>query len=201
MQDNRCTSAHARWQGRVGDARISNLWGGSSVGRASRSQCEGRGFDPLPLHNFAGIIFSWVLPGFLVCAQDHCLHCLRIRAGGSAREGGNRRGKELRLAPVAQWGEGGDPVRTQFASARTPGQEVRAGGSAREGGNRRGKELRLAPVAQWGEGGDPVRTQFASARTPGQEVRAGGSAREGGNRRGKELRLAPVAQLDRASPS
>src|SRR5471032_527224 len=25
-------------------------WGGSSVGRASRSQCEGRGFDPLPLH-------------------------------------------------------------------------------------------------------------------------------------------------------
>ena len=27
-------------------------WGGSSVGRASRSQCEGRGFDPLPLHQF-----------------------------------------------------------------------------------------------------------------------------------------------------
>ena len=26
------------------------VWGGSSVGRASRSQCEGRGFDPLPLH-------------------------------------------------------------------------------------------------------------------------------------------------------
>src|SRR6516225_861957 len=25
-------------------------WGGSSAGRASRSQCEGRGFDPLPLH-------------------------------------------------------------------------------------------------------------------------------------------------------
>src|SRR5471032_1501684 len=32
------------------DARIAaNTWGGSSVGRASRSQCEGRGFDPLPL--------------------------------------------------------------------------------------------------------------------------------------------------------
>jgi chorismate mutase-like protein len=28
------------------------MWGGSSVGRASRSQCEGRGFDPLPLHQF-----------------------------------------------------------------------------------------------------------------------------------------------------
>src|SRR5688500_6902866 len=27
-------------------------WGGSSAGRASRSQCEGRGFDPLPLHQF-----------------------------------------------------------------------------------------------------------------------------------------------------
>ena len=25
--------------------------GGSSAGRASRSQCEGRGFDPLPLHH------------------------------------------------------------------------------------------------------------------------------------------------------
>jgi hypothetical protein len=28
-------------------------WGGSSVGRASRSQCEGRGFDPLPLQILA----------------------------------------------------------------------------------------------------------------------------------------------------
>src|SRR5271170_4466362 len=27
-------------------------WGGSSAGRASRSQCEGRGFDPLPLQSF-----------------------------------------------------------------------------------------------------------------------------------------------------
>src|SRR5580658_1719233 len=35
------------------DARIAaRAWGGSSVGRASRSQCEGRGFDPLPLHQF-----------------------------------------------------------------------------------------------------------------------------------------------------
>src|SRR4030067_195717 len=25
-------------------------WGGSSAGRALRSQCRGRGFDPLPLH-------------------------------------------------------------------------------------------------------------------------------------------------------
>src|SRR5579871_2809890 len=29
-------------------------WGGSSAGRASRSQCEGRGFDPLPLHHYLG---------------------------------------------------------------------------------------------------------------------------------------------------
>ena len=29
------------------------VWGGSSAGRASRSQCEGRGFDPLPLHHFS----------------------------------------------------------------------------------------------------------------------------------------------------
>src|ERR1700740_2855272 len=26
-------------------------WGGSSAGRASRSQCEGREFDPPPLHH------------------------------------------------------------------------------------------------------------------------------------------------------
>src|SRR5688572_15519193 len=30
-----------------------NVWGGSSAGRASRSQCEGRGFDPLPLHHLS----------------------------------------------------------------------------------------------------------------------------------------------------
>jgi hypothetical protein len=29
---------------------LKRLTGGSSAGRASRSQCEGRGFDPLPLH-------------------------------------------------------------------------------------------------------------------------------------------------------
>jgi chorismate mutase-like protein len=28
------------------------MWGGSSAGRASRSQCEGREFDPPPLHQF-----------------------------------------------------------------------------------------------------------------------------------------------------
>jgi hypothetical protein len=26
------------------------MWAGSSAGRASRSQCEGRGFDPHPVH-------------------------------------------------------------------------------------------------------------------------------------------------------
>src|SRR5207244_13273866 len=31
-------------------AIITYLWGRSSAGRASRSQCEGRGFDPLRLH-------------------------------------------------------------------------------------------------------------------------------------------------------
>src|SRR3569623_1875163 len=29
----------------------SSAWGGSSAGRASRSQCEGREFDPPPLHH------------------------------------------------------------------------------------------------------------------------------------------------------
>src|ERR1700716_3281105 len=45
------------------DARIARLaWGGSSAGRASRSQCEGRGFDPLPLHQLPP-----VFPPFLPC--------------------------------------------------------------------------------------------------------------------------------------
>ncbi len=30
---------------------IRSRWGGSSAGRASRSQCEGREFDPPPLHH------------------------------------------------------------------------------------------------------------------------------------------------------
>src|SRR6185312_59517 len=34
-----------------------SAWGGSSAGRASRSQCEGRGFDPLPLHQFPSLPF------------------------------------------------------------------------------------------------------------------------------------------------
>jgi chorismate mutase-like protein len=36
-------------------------WGGSSAGRASRSQCEGRGFDPLPLHHFFSLLFLALL--------------------------------------------------------------------------------------------------------------------------------------------
>ena len=39
------------WLGRASAAILECLtWGGSSAGRASRSQCEGREFDPPPLH-------------------------------------------------------------------------------------------------------------------------------------------------------
>ena len=34
------------------NSRLTKAWGGSSVGRALRSQCRGRGFDSLPLHLF-----------------------------------------------------------------------------------------------------------------------------------------------------
>ena len=34
-------------------------WGRSSVGRASRSQCEGQGFDPPRLHHFPRLDFVW----------------------------------------------------------------------------------------------------------------------------------------------
>ncbi len=39
----------ARGHGLLLDCRLK--WGGSSAGRASRSQCEGREFDPPPLHH------------------------------------------------------------------------------------------------------------------------------------------------------
>src|SRR6185312_9835898 len=37
-------------------------WGGSSAGRALRSQCRGRGFDPLPLHQFPILRFVPIYP-------------------------------------------------------------------------------------------------------------------------------------------
>jgi hypothetical protein len=37
-------------------------WGRSSVGRASRSQCEGRRFDPSRLHHFKSLNSIGVLP-------------------------------------------------------------------------------------------------------------------------------------------
>ena len=41
--------------GRLNLRGIPKSWGGSSAGRASRSQCEGREFDPPPLQIFASI--------------------------------------------------------------------------------------------------------------------------------------------------
>ena len=50
------------------------LWGGSSAGRASRSQCEGREFDPPPLHQFKAalllVLCSVLLPGNAVAAES-----------------------------------------------------------------------------------------------------------------------------------
>src|SRR5882762_3353110 len=54
------------------DARIARLaWGGSSAGRASRSQCEGRGFDPLPLHQFPPV-FPPFFPCGAVALESRC---------------------------------------------------------------------------------------------------------------------------------
>ena len=39
-------------RGKVVDTDRRSLWGGSSVGRALRSQCRGREFDSPPLHLF-----------------------------------------------------------------------------------------------------------------------------------------------------
>ena len=50
--------------------RGSSKWGGSSAGRASRSQCEGREFDPPPLHQSCNKINNlkavWWLPNWLL---------------------------------------------------------------------------------------------------------------------------------------
>lgn len=41
-----------------GSRAIRFTWGGSSAGRASRSQCEGREFDPPPLHQFDRLVLG-----------------------------------------------------------------------------------------------------------------------------------------------
>ena len=49
-----CTHPAARLPRTSGETTIAPLvWGGSSAGRASRSQCEGREFDPPPLHHYS----------------------------------------------------------------------------------------------------------------------------------------------------
>ena len=57
-------SAVDGWRGPALPSRL--LRGGSSVGRASRSQCEGRGFEPLPLHHLQGL---GPCPGLLSCPR------------------------------------------------------------------------------------------------------------------------------------
>jgi chorismate mutase-like protein len=61
-------------------------WGGSSVGRASRSQCEGRGFDPLPLHHFFPALFlALLLPTAAAAAVSVTWE--QVRARGVLRIG------------------------------------------------------------------------------------------------------------------
>ncbi len=79
---------------------IRSTWGGSSAGRASRSQCEGRGFDPHPLHHHTNMKpWNQTVPGLFVCLlaalqSGYCLLRLagcrcgrlpqwKLRAGGS----------------------------------------------------------------------------------------------------------------------
>ena len=52
--------------------RLFRSWGGSSAGRASRSQCEGREFDPPPLHH-SSPIKTGLLAGFFL-AECSCQH-------------------------------------------------------------------------------------------------------------------------------
>ena len=59
------------------------LWGSSSAGRAPRSQCGGRGFDPLSVHHFKMVRQRSGL----------FLFCLRANAGGAfwvRTKGGHR---------------------------------------------------------------------------------------------------------------
>ena len=59
-------------------------WGGSSAGRASRSQCEGREFDPPPLHQYSRSITSDSYrpcrPFYGKCPSSPlpCVHRLRV---------------------------------------------------------------------------------------------------------------------------
>ena len=50
--DSRDRTPRQGWRAAAGPDKLTRVsWGGSSAGRASRSQCEGREFDPPPLHH------------------------------------------------------------------------------------------------------------------------------------------------------
>jgi hypothetical protein len=68
------------WAWRLGKAekpcaRIMCRWGGSSAGRASRSQCEGREFDPPLLHQQNQRVTA-DLPVTLLCFCRTCNRCV-----------------------------------------------------------------------------------------------------------------------------
>src|SRR6185437_794317 len=57
-----CNAPARRRRQPAGTPRQLKTWGGSSAGRALRSQCRGRGFDPLPLHQFPILRFVPIYP-------------------------------------------------------------------------------------------------------------------------------------------
>src|SRR4029079_3356086 len=80
-------------------ARLLNLWlpwGGSSAGRASRSQCEGREFDPPPLHHPTSPARARAAPGTSKSPRESTLWVFFLVLAGpkrrrSVRESGTHR--------------------------------------------------------------------------------------------------------------
>ena len=70
-------------------ARLARQWGGSSAGRASRSQCEGREFDPPPLHHSNETRSVATAPGCLpqgLRRRRHTQRDRRLSVAGARRQ-------------------------------------------------------------------------------------------------------------------
>jgi hypothetical protein len=117
-------------------------WGGSSAGRASRSQCEGRGFDPLPLHQF---------PSFLSLTLTACKPSVKLGRGDLRRPHWRRKFLENSHGSEEETEEGRTPFGTAQGGAQEEGRAAESR-SQDDGGTAQGQVDRAQGEAQAAEG-------------------------------------------------
>jgi hypothetical protein len=127
-------------------------WGSSSVGRAPRSQCGGRGFDPLLLHQFK----IQVCPESSISPRQCGLFCGRhVRCGPStslmiifARKGrflnSITYANSRRTSPAGRYGAQGRAARHDATKTRAMGRPRRA-----SAGSQRARHHACARCIRW----------------------------------------------------